>query len=97
MSMFSKLNQVKDMRQQAKKLQNQLSAESATAEHKGIRLTMDGNQKITQLSLPNDLLSPNKKNDLEKYLIECFEQATKKVQKIMVNKMKSSGIKMPEF
>lgn len=97
MSMFTKLNQVKEMRQQAKKLQNSLATEKVAIENKGIKLTMDGNQKIISLDIPEEMLSPNKKNDLEKYLISAYDQAVKKIQRIMVNKMKSSGMKMPEF
>ncbi len=97
MSMFSKLNQIKELRSQAKKLQNELAQETVTVENKGIKMVMDGNQKILSLDIPSELLSPEKKNDLEKYLINTFADAQKKIQGVMYKKMKSSGFSLPNF
>jgi DNA-binding protein YbaB len=95
MSMFSKLNQIKEMRSQAKKMQNVLAGESARVEEKGIVMVMDGNQHITELSIPSEFMHLDKKKDLEKYLINTHEEAMKKIHKIMAEKIKTSGIKLP--
>ncbi len=97
MSMFSKLNQIKELRSQAKKLQNELAQETVTVENKGIKMVMDGNQKIISLDIPTELLTPEKKGDLEKYLINTFADAQKKVQSIIFKKMKSSNFSLPSF
>ncbi len=90
MSVFSKLNQIKEMRSQAKSLQNQLAEESVTIQKHGVTLTMDGNQKIVKLDLASDLLAPERKNRLEEAVKDAHNEAIAKVQKIMVEKMRSN-------
>lgn len=95
MSMFSKLNQVKELRSQAKKMQNTLSEESVKVNEGGVTITMNGNQKITNLDISTHLLQPEKKKNLEKYFMNAHENAIKKVHKIMAQKIKASGMKLP--
>ena len=97
MTMFSKLKQFKDLRDQAKSLQGQLAQETVHAEARGgkIRVVMDGNQKIVSLDIDPSLLSPEKKKEVEDGIIEVLEDAVKKVQRIMVEKMRSSGMSLP--
>ena len=90
MSLFSKLNQIKDLRQQGKTLQNQLSQESVTLEKQGVVLIMDGNQKITKLEINPELLSPEKKLRLEVLLQDLHNEAITKIQRLMVEKMRSN-------
>lgn len=90
MSLFSKLNQIKDLRQQGKALQNQLSQEAVTLEKQGVVLTMDGNQKITQLEINPELLSPEKKIRLEGLLQDLHNEAIVKIQRLMVEKMRAN-------
>ncbi len=89
--MFNKLKQVKDLRSQAKTLQNSLSTESVTAEVKNCSMTMDGNQKITNLHIDPKYLEPKQKEALEKIIISLQEESQKKVQKIMMGKMREQG------
>lgn len=95
--MFSKLKQFKDMRDQAKSLQNLLAQETVHADAKGgkINLVMDGNQKIVSLDIDPSLLSPDKKKDVEEGVKEALDGAVKKVQRVMVEKMRSSGMSLP--
>lgn len=94
--MFSKLKQVKDLRRQAKTIQSTLAEEKVTITYKECSLTMDGNQKILSVSLDNKYLTPDQKEKLEHIVKELYEQATKKVQKIMIEKMKKQGdFKLP--
>ena len=90
MSLFSKLNQIKDLRQQGKTLQNQLSQESVTLEKQGVILTMDGNQKITQLEINPELLVAEKKSKLEELLKDLHNEAIGKIQRLMVEKMRAN-------
>lgn len=85
--MFSKLKHIKQLRSQAKTLQQTLSAESVTVEKRGVSLTLDGNQKITSLKLPSDM-SPA---DLEKALPDVFNDANEKVKRIMAQKIQGMG------
>ena len=91
MTLFSKLNQIKDLKEQAKSLQNQLSQESITVDKHGVSLTMDGNQKMTGLDIGAELLSPERKNRLEETIKELHDEAIKKIQRIMAEKMRTSG------
>jgi len=91
MSLFNKLNQIKDLKSQAKNLQNQLAQESVTVEKHEVKLTMNGNQKITNLDINSNLLSPDKKNRLEETLKDLHDEAIKKIQRIMAEKMRASG------
>ncbi len=85
--MFNKLKQVKDLRSQAKTMQNALAGESVTIEKKGIKITMDGNMAITDLEigpgLSDDVIASNIKSVLN--------DAIKKTQRLMAEKMQSMG------
>lgn len=90
MTLFSKLNQIKDLRQQGKALQNQLGQESITLEKQGVILTMDGNQKITCLEINPELLAPEKKTKLEELLKDLHNETIAKIQRLMVEKMRAN-------
>lgn len=91
MSLLSKLNQIKDLKNQAKTLQGQLAQETVTIERNGLIMTMDGNQKITKLDINPELLTPEKKEKLENIIIDAHEEAIKKVQRLMAEKLRASG------
>jgi DNA-binding protein YbaB len=52
---------------------------------------MDGNQEIKTFELKPDMLSPDKKNELEKNIKEAFADSIKKAQRKMAMKMQQSG------
>ncbi|HBU06772.1 MAG TPA: nucleoid-associated protein, YbaB/EbfC family [Candidatus Magasanikbacteria bacterium] len=89
--MFNKLKQFKDMRNQAKDLQSKLADESVTTSSSGVSLTMDGNLILKDLNIPDDLLSPDKKNKLISAIKDAHSDAMKKIQRIMAMKMKEMG------
>lgn len=99
MAVFSKLKQFKDLRSQAKTLQSELASQTVHADAKGgkIQIVMDGNQKISILDIDASLLSPDKKKEVEDGVKEALENAMKKVQKVMADKLKSSGMELPSF
>ena len=91
--MFQKLKQFKDIRDQAKNLQDMLSKESVNVTSGGgkISLTLDGNLTMTALIIDNELLSPDKKEKLQSGIKEAHSEALKKMQRIMAMKMKEMG------
>ncbi len=91
--MFNKLKQFKDLRDQAKQLQNTLSQESVTVQTAGgsVVLTMDGNLTMTALAIGDDLMTPDKKEKLQNAIKEAHADALKKMQRIMAIKMKEMG------
>ncbi len=89
--MFEKLKQFKDLRDQAKKIQDMLGSESVDAVSNGVKLTMNGNLEMTGIDIPADLLDVSKKEKLQKSIQEAHTEALKKVQRIMAAKMKDMG------
>ena len=93
MSMFSKLKQFKDLRDQGKKLQNLIGGETVTVDKASskVLLTMNGNLEMTGLAIDNSLLTPDKKSELEKAIKEAHSEALKKMQRTIAMKMQQSG------
>ncbi len=85
--MFEKLKQIKDLRSQAKTMQNALSGESVTVDRNGVSITINGNLEITALSIAENL-NPAQSASLIK---ELLNDAVKKVQKIIAQKMQDMG------
>ena len=95
--MFSKLKQVKDMRSQAKSMENALSEETVQADvDNKIHVVMDGNQKIISLDIDEYYLNPENKEKLQKDIIEVLERAQTKVKQMLITKMRSGDLKMPD-
>jgi DNA-binding YbaB/EbfC family protein len=91
MSVFSKLKQFKDLRDQGKKLQDALSGESATVTSGGVAITMDGNFQLTGVAIDEELLNPAKKEKLQNAIKDAHGDAIKKMQRIMASKMQEMG------
>lgn len=85
--MFNKLKQLKDLRSQAKQMQNALSGESVTVEKKGVKIIMNGNLEITSVAITEDL----SKNTMEEVIKDLMNDAIKKTQRIMAQKMQEMG------
>lgn len=89
--MFSKLKQFKDIRDKAKTIQNALGQEriEGSAGWGKVKITMDGNQRVTSVLIDPELLSD--KSKLETILKDGFNDAIEKVQKVMASKLKDLG------
>ncbi|MBI4812076.1 YbaB/EbfC family nucleoid-associated protein [Candidatus Falkowbacteria bacterium] len=85
--MFNKLKQFKDLRNQAKKMQNALAGEKITVEKGGIKVVMTGNMEISSININENLA----KESLEGILVDCLNEAVKKTQRIMAQKMQEMG------
>ena len=89
--MFSKLKQIKDLRDQAKSIQSVLAeihVEGSAAWGK-VKITMNGNQEMQSVQIHDELLTQKAK--LEEAIKEATNDAIKKVQKEMAGKMKDMG------
>ncbi|MFH0853600.1 MAG: YbaB/EbfC family nucleoid-associated protein [bacterium] len=95
--MFDKLKQIKDLRDQAKALQDILAQETINHDVKDGKLSMvmDGNQKVLSLSIDPEYLTSEKKEDLEQGLKELMTETTEKAQQQVALKMRSSGMSLP--
>lgn len=85
--MFNKLKQLKDLRSQAKTMQNALSGEKIELEKNGIKISMNGNMEIVEMSINNDL----SKEEIAKISKDLFNDAIKKTQRVMAKKMQEMG------
>lgn len=85
--MFSKLKQFKDLRNQAKTIQNALAQESVTVEKGGVKIAMNGNMEVTSVSIAGEM--NNEK--IAAYVKEAVNDSIKKTQKIMAQKMQEMG------
>lgn len=93
MSVFSKLKQFKDLRNQGKRLQDALSGESVTcdAAFGKVSVTMDGSLSITQIKIDNELMTPDKKDKLQSAVKDAHNDALKKMQRTVATKMQQMG------
>ena len=85
--MFNKLKQFKDLRSQAKTMQDALAQESVTEEKNGVKITLNGNMEVINLSL-NESLSKSAQEDAVKH---CFNDAVKRAQRLMAKKLQDMG------
>lgn len=97
--MFNKLKQFKDLKKQASNLKNSMSQETVSGEALGgdIKITMDGNQEIQNVEINESLLSLENKEDIEKGIKDAFSKANKELQSLMMRKMQSGEIQMPNM
>lgn len=85
--MFNKIKDINALRKQAQDMKNMLEDEVVEAENKGIKIKMNGNQEVLEVTINPELDQETQ----EKYLKETFNDAVKKVQKLMATKMMGSG------
>lgn len=85
--MFSKLKQFRDLRGQAKTMQESLAKESVSEEKNGVKITLNGNLELTAIEINPEL----DKAKQEAALKDCFNSAVKKAQRLMAKKMQEMG------
>jgi len=85
--MFSKLKQFRDLRSQAKTMQDALAQETITEERNGVKIVLNGNLELISLTLNENL----NKNSQEETLKICFNDAIKRAQRLMAKKLQDMG------
>ena len=97
--MFNKLKQFKDLRDQAKQIKDTLAQETVegSAEWGKVKIKLDGNQEVLNVEIDPELLTSDNKDKLESAIKEATNDAIKKIQRIMAEKMKQSGFSLPEM
>jgi DNA-binding protein YbaB len=85
--MFSKLKQFRDLRSQAKTMQDALAQETITEEKNGVKIVLNGNLELISLTLNENL----NKNSQEETLKICFNDAIKRAQRLMAKKLQDMG------
>ena len=89
--MFNKIKAVKDLRDQAKQMQNAMSeiTEVGEAAWGKVKITIDGNQNITNVEIDEAMMDNREK--LQEEIMNAFNNGLKKIQKKMAGKMKEMG------
>ncbi len=99
--MFQKLKQFKDMRDQAKQIQETLAQESCegSAGFGKVKITMNGAQKVTSTFIDVSLLLSGDATRLSGLVTDAINDAMQKCHKLMAEKMKDKfgDFKMPEL
>jgi len=89
--MFNKLKQIQELKSQANQIKKALAEE--TVEGAGgwgqVKIIMDGNQEIKKVEIADELLTDKVK--LESAILEAANDAIKKVQRVMAQKMSQLG------
>lgn len=85
--MFSKLKQFRDLRSQAKTMQDALAQETITEERNGLKVVLNGNLEILEIKLSDNLAKDAQENNLK----TCLNDAVKKAQRIMAKKLQDMG------
>lgn len=91
--MFNKLKQFKDLRDKAQVMKQALAEETVNAEaaHGKVSLVMNGNQEVLAVNIDAELLSPEQKPSLEAAIKDATNEAVKKSQRAMAQKVQSMG------
>jgi len=89
--MFNKLKQIQDLKSQANQIKKALADESVEGSGAWgkVKVIMDGNQEVKKIEIADELLTDKAK--LASATIEATNDAIKKVQKVMAQKMSQMG------
>lgn len=87
--MFDQMKKLMEMKQQADKIKRQLEASRIEIkEVDGIKIVIDGAQRIHSVEIDERLLSPDKKQKIEKDLLTSFNKAVSRSQSLAADQMK---------
>lgn len=87
--MFNKIKTIKDLRSQAKKMQNALSEIIEIGESGGVHIALNGNQEVQRVEISDTALG--NKERLERAVKDAMNDGLKKIQRKMAAKMKDMG------
>lgn len=97
--MFSKLKQIKDLREKAKKAQDvfgKIAVEGEGARGR-VKVRLNGNFRVEGVEVDAGLLAPDRKKDVENGVKDAVEDAVKKVQKDMAALMRKGDVELPDL
>lgn len=81
--MLDKLRQLKDL----KKIQDEISKEKVEVEKKGVKLVLNGKLEVEEVFLNPEI----SKEEQEKILKECINEAIQRIQFRLASKMQEIG------
>ncbi len=90
MGMFDKFSNMKDQMgemNEMRQLQKKMAKQRIEVEKDGVKITLDGTQQIKQIDISEEMLTTDKKKDLEKAITDAMEEGKNKVQQTMMEEM----------
>lgn len=85
--MFNKIKALKDVRSQAKAIEKALEGVVVTGSSRGLKVTMNGKQEITNVEIPDEL----DRSDIADAFKSATNEAVKDIQKEVQKVMKEMG------
>lgn len=89
--MLDKLKQMRDMQKQAKEIQKTLANEEIVSQSGSIEIKMNGNMEVQSVKIIDSV--DNEK--MEKDIKNTINDAVKKSQRVMAQKMMGGGMNIP--
>jgi len=96
MELFKAAKEAMSMRSKVNEMDKKLKSLVLDAEYKGVKIKVNAKNEFLSLEMPEDLLK-EKKERIEKIVLEAFSAASKKAQDIMAEEAKklTDGMKIP--
>ena len=90
LDMLGKLNEVKKTMDEIKSRLDTVSVDGEAGEG-AVKVIMNGNRKVTTLTVADKMLSPERKVELEEFLVLAVNRASEKAQQVSESEMKAAG------
>src|SRR5688572_1136632 len=90
LDMLGKLNEVKKTMDEIKSRLDTVTVDSEAGEG-AVKVIMNGNKKVTSLTVADKMLTPERKVELEEFLVLAVNRASEKAQQVSESEMKAAG------
>ena len=88
--MLGKLNEVKKTMDEIKSRLDKVSVDGEAGEG-AVKVIMNGNRKVTALTVADKMLNAERKLELEEFLVLALNRASEKAQQVSESEMKAAG------
>lgn len=88
MGMFDQAKDLYKLQKQAKQIKKDLKNLHIEAESNGVVVTINGEMEVVDVKVPEEMMAAEKREDLQKALLEAFNKAIKKAQEIAAERMR---------
>ena len=90
LDMLGKLNEVKKTMDEIKSRLDKVSVDGEAGEG-AVKVIMNGNRKVTALTVADKMLNAERKLELEEFLVLALNRASEKAQQVSESEMKAAG------
>jgi DNA-binding protein YbaB len=88
MSLFGQAKDLYKLQKQAKEIKKKLKNLQIEAEVNGVKVVITAEQEVVEVVVSEEMMAPEKKDELQKNLQEAFNKAIKKSQEVAAAEMK---------